>query len=86
MMNSYLTILTKHDLFSYLGLVEGEVVEEDSDPATVTVVVKLDPREGEPIVKQFPQRNSAIRAYEEAIAKSIERGWEVIYRGAPLSG
>lgn len=80
------TILTKHDLFSYLGLVEAEIAEPDAESAFVTAVVKLDPREGTPFVKQFASRNEALRAYREAVATSVEREWRIVYCGSPLYG
>jgi hypothetical protein len=49
-------------------------------------VVKLDPREGQPIMKHFKTTSEAARSYEEAVNTSIERGWSIVYRGAPLFG
>ena len=46
---THLTILTKNNLFSFLGLVRGQLVdEEDTSLKDVTAVIKLDPREGKP--------------------------------------
>lgn len=86
MTKNYLAILTKHELFSFLGIVEAEVLHEDAEAEAVTAVIKLDPREGEPRIKQFATRSEAIRAYEEAIATSLDRDWRVVYRGTPISG
>jgi len=84
---TYLTILTKNSMFSFLGLVRAEeLVDTDGRTKPFTAVVKLDPREGQPILKQFETRGEAARNYEDAINTSIERGWSVIYRGAPLFG
>ncbi len=84
---TYLTILTKNTMFSFLGLAPGaELVDTDSRTKPFTAVVKLDPREGQPILKQFETRSEAARNYEDAINTSVERGWSVVYRGAPLFG
>ncbi len=87
--NTTLTILKKNDLFSFLGLVRAELVDdenEESESTPITAVVKLDPREGAPLLKQYDTRSEALRNYEEAISTSIERGWSVVYRGHPLFG
>ncbi|MDX2029333.1 MAG: hypothetical protein SF339_01595 [Blastocatellia bacterium] len=83
-----LTILKKNDIFSFLGLVRAELMDSDDEDVTtpITAVVKLDPREGEPLLKQYETRSEALRNYEEAINTSIERGWSVVYRGQPLFG
>jgi len=83
---TYLTILTKHDLFTFLGLVRAEMVDADGKTKTVTAVIKHDPREGEPVIRQFNTSREAVRNYEEAIDTSISRGWSVVYRGQPLIG
>lgn len=83
---TYLTILTKNSVFSFLGLVRAEVVESDGDTRPLTAVVKLDPREGEPILKEFATSGEARRSYEEAVSTSVDRGWSVVYRGLPLHG
>ena len=83
---TYLTILTKNSIFSFLGLVRAEVVESDGQSRQLTAVVKLDPREGEPILKEFQTGGEARRNYEEAVSTSIERGWSVVYSGLPLRG
>jgi hypothetical protein len=83
---TYLTILTKNSLFSFLGFVHAEMVDADNGAKPITAVVKLDPREGQPHLKQFETRNEAIRSYEEAISTSVERGWNIVYRGTPLNG
>lgn len=83
---TYLTILTKNSLFSFLGLVRAEMVDADGQSKPITAVVKLDPREGEPVLKQFPTRSEARRNYEAAISTSIDRGWSVVYSGFPLKG
>lgn len=84
---TYLTILTKNSMFSFLGLVRAEeMVDTDGRTKLFSAVVKLDPREGQPILKQFETRGEARRNYEDAINTSVERGWSVVYRGAPLSG
>ena len=83
---TYLTIMTKNSLFSFLGLVRAEMVDADDHAKPVTAVVKLDPREGQPVLKQFDTRSEAVRSYEEAVNTSIERGWRVIYRGRPMFG
>jgi hypothetical protein len=84
---THLTILTKNNLFSFLGLVRGQLLdEEDSSPKDVTAVVKLDPREGKPWLKQFETGGEAVRDYEVAVDTSLDRGWSVVYRGNPLMG
>lgn len=83
---TYLTILTKNSIFSFLGLMRAEMVDADGLTKTVTAVVKLDPREGQPVLKQYTTGSEALRNYEEAISTSIERGWSVVYRGMPLHG
>jgi len=83
---TYLTILTKNSIFSFLGLVRAEMVDSDTSSRPVSAVVKHDPREGEPLLKHFDTRSEAIRRYEEAITTSIERGWTVVYRGTPMFG
>ena len=83
---TYLTIMTKNSLFSFLGLVRAEMVDADDRTKPITAVVKLDPREGEPVLKQFERNSEAVRSYEAAISTSIERGWSIVYRGEPLRG
>jgi hypothetical protein len=84
---TYLTILTKNAMFSFLGLAPGaDVVDTDGRRKPFTAVVKLDPREGQPIMKHFKTSGEAARRYEEAINTSVERGWSVVYRGGPLFG
>jgi hypothetical protein len=84
---TYLTILTKNSMFSFLGLLRAETaVDTDGLSKSIVAVVKLDPREGQPILKQFETRSEARRNYEDAINTSIERGWSVVYQGAPLFG
>ena len=80
------TILTKHSLFSFLGLVHTELVEADDETKPFMAIVKLDPREGQPLLKQFNSNREAIRSYEDALSTSLERGWSVVYRGQPLQG
>ena len=84
---TYLTILTKNSMFSFLGLVRAEeLVDTDGRTKPFTAVVKLDPREGQPILKHFETRSEATRNFEEAINTSVERGWSVVYRGMQLFG
>jgi hypothetical protein len=83
---TYLTILTKNSIFSFLGLVRAEMVDSDGKSKHFTAVVKLDPREGEPVLKEFQTSGEARRNYEDAISTSIDRGWSVVYRGLPLKG
>jgi hypothetical protein len=84
---TFLTILSKNSMFSFLGLLRAETaVDPDGKSKSIAAVVKLDPREGQPILKQFETRNEALRNYRDAINTSIERGWSVVYRGAPLFG
>jgi len=84
---TYLTILTKNSMYSFLGLLRAETaVDPDGKSKSIVAVVKLDPREGQPILKQFETRNEAVRNYKDAIDTSIERGWSVVYRGEPLFG
>jgi hypothetical protein len=84
---THLTILTKKDLFSFLGLMRAEMmVDADGDTKSVTAVVKHDLREGHPVLKQFDTKGEALRNYEDAVATSIERGWAIVYRGVPLQG
>ena len=83
---TYLTILTKNSIFSFLGLVRAEMVDADGGIRPLTAVVKLDPREGQPMLKQFETSREALSKYEDAISTSLERGWNVVYRGIPLRG
>lgn len=83
---TYLTILTKNDIFSFLGLVRAQMVDSDGLTKPMAAVIKHDPREGQPILKQFPSGGEARRSYEEAINTSLERGWSIVYRGLPLEG
>ncbi len=83
---TFLTILTKNDIFSFLGLVRAEMVDADGMTKPMTAIVKHDPREGQPILKQFQTRVEARRSYEDAISTSLERGWSVVYSGLPLEG
>ncbi|MGH9755341.1 MAG: hypothetical protein ACREA2_21390 [Blastocatellia bacterium] len=84
---TYLTILSKNTMFSFLGLVRAEeLVDTDGRTEPFTAVVKMDPREGQPIMKHFETISEAARSYQEAVNTSIERGWSVIYQGAPLRG
>jgi hypothetical protein len=84
---TYLTILSKNTMFSFLGLVRAEeLVDTDGQAKPYTAVVKLDPREGQPIMKHFKTTSEATRSYEEAVNTSLERGWSIVYQGAPLFG
>lgn len=78
--------MTKNSLFSFLGLVRAELVETDEQTKPLTAIIKLDPREGQPFLKQFETKVEALRSYEAAISTSVERGWSVVYRGQPLRG
>ena len=93
MANTQLTILQKNGLFSFLGLIKAHQLKLDelddfpaSDARPTTAVVKLDPREGQPMLKQFETSREAVNKYEDAITTSLERGWNVVYRGIPLRG
>jgi hypothetical protein len=86
MPTTQLTILIKNDLFTFLGLIRGELLALGEEAQPVTAVVKHDPREGQPWLKQFASSGEAVRSYEGAITKSVARGWGVVYRGAPLQG
>jgi hypothetical protein len=86
MPTTQLTILFKNDLFSFLGLVDAQLLDQGEEARPVTAVVKLDPREDQPLLKQFETSREAIRSYEAAITTSVERGWSVVYRGRPLLG
>lgn len=83
---TFLTILTKNDMFSFLGLVRAEMVDADGLTKPMTAIIKHDPREGQPILKQFQTGGEALRNYEDAISTSLERGWSVVYKGLPLEG
>lgn len=83
---TFLTILTKNSLFSFLGLVRAALVEAEENTKPLTAIIKLDPREGQPFLKQYNTKNEAVRSYEDAISTSIERGWSVVYQGQPLRG
>jgi hypothetical protein len=90
MATTQLTILQKNGLFSFLGLIQAQQVEMDEEEEftfeKMIAVVKLDPREGKPLLKQFETRGEAVNNYETAISTSVERGWRVVYRGGPLHG
>ncbi len=73
-------------MFSFLGLLGLEMIDSDEEVKPVIAVIKLDPREGQPIMREYPTRNEAIRHYQEAITTSIDRGWNIIYRGSPIWG
>lgn len=85
---TYLTIMTKHNLFSFLGLVglEANDIEGVEIANPISAVVKLDPREGQPILREYSTRGEAVRQYQAAVTTSLERGWSVVYRGRPLLG
>jgi hypothetical protein len=93
MATTQLTILQKNGLFSFLGLIKAQQLklEEmdqlfDAEARPTIAVVKLDPREGQPLLKQFETSHEALRKYEDAISTSLERGWAIVYRGIPLYG
>lgn len=90
MATTQLTILQKNGMFSFLGLIKAHQLKLDALPEAdlqqTSAVVKLDPREGQPILKQFDTNREAINKYQDAITTSIERGWEVVFRGTPLHG
>jgi hypothetical protein len=83
---THLTILSKNQLFSFLGLVRSDQFGADDSNQTFTAIIKLDPREGQPLLKEFETHHAAIRSYQEAISTSIARGWFIVYRGQPLLG
>ncbi len=93
MATTQLTILQKNGLFSFLGLIKAQQVNLDeledfleTEARPKIAVVKLDPREGQPMLKQFETSREALSKYEDAISTSLERGWNVVYRGIPLRG
>ena len=93
MANTQLTILQKNGLFSFLGLIKAQQLKLDEledflepEERPKIAVVKLDPREGQPMLKQFETSREALSKYEDAISTSLERGWNVVYRGIPLRG
>lgn len=97
MASTQLTILQKNGMFSFLGLIQAHQLSLDaidsfggsddvSEWKETSAVVKLDPREGQPLLKQFDTNREAVHKYQDAINTSIERGWEVVFRGSPLYG
>lgn len=62
------------------------MVDATGKPKAVNAVVKLDPREGEPFLKQFDTQLEAVKGLEEAVSTSIDRGWHIVYRGRPMFG
>ncbi len=93
MATTQLTILQKNGLFSFLGLIKAQQIKLDEledflepEARPKIAVVKLDPREGQPMLKQFETSREALSKYEDAISTSLERGWNVVYRGIPLRG
>ena len=90
MATTQLTILQKNGMFSFLGLIKAQELKLDEtfdpDPRPTIAVVKLDPREGQPMLKQFETGREALSKYEDAISTSLERGWDIVYRGIPLQG
>ena len=82
----HLTILSKNTLFSFLGIVHSSQPEVEGVGNPFTAIVKLDPREGQPILKEFTTYPEAIRNYQEAVETSVSRGWSIIYRGQALQG
>ncbi len=93
MATTQLTILQKNGLFSFLGLIKAQQLQlneplefQEPEPRPTIAVVKLDPREGQPMLKQFETQREAMSKYEDAISTSLERGWSVVYRGIPLRG
>ncbi|HEX4945094.1 MAG TPA: hypothetical protein VFZ34_00335 [Blastocatellia bacterium] len=93
MATTQLTILQKNGLFSFLGLIKAQQLNldelkdfQESNARPMMAVVKLDPREGQPLLKQFETTREALSKYEDAISTSLERGWAIVYRGIPLRG
>ena len=93
MATTQLTILQKNGLFSFLGLIKAQQLKLDEmedflepEERPKIAVVKLDPRESQPMLKQFETSREALSKYEDAISTSLERGWNVVYRGIPLRG
>jgi hypothetical protein len=95
--STHLTILTKNSLFSFLGIVKAELVEDMDDiemdgsdikvnGKRIIAIVKHDPREGQPFLKQYETSGEALKSYEDAITTSLDRGWSVVYRGLPMHG
>ncbi|NOT63677.1 MAG: hypothetical protein HOP19_25980 [Acidobacteria bacterium] len=95
--STHLTILTKNSLFSFLGIVKAELVEDMDDiefegsevkvnGKHIIAIVKHDPREGQPFLKQYDTSGEALKSYEDAITTSLDRGWSVVYRGLPMYG
>ena len=95
--STHLTIMTKNSLFSFLGLVKAELVQDEEDieidggdirinGKRIIAIVKHDPREGQPFLKQYETSGEAMRNYEDAISTSLDRGWSVVYRGLPMFG
>ena len=93
MATTQLTILQKNGMFSFLGLIKAQQLKldeldsfRDAEARPTIAVVKLDPREGQPLLKQFETSREAMSKYEDAISTSLERGWTIAYRGMPLYG
>ncbi len=85
--STHLTILSKNDMFSFLGVVQTEADEEDEiDFQPMNAVIKQDPRDSQPFVKEFDTQREALRSYRQAVDTSIERGWRIVYRGLPMFG
>ena len=68
-------------MFSFLGLIKAHQLKlefslEEEMKQTIAVV-KLDPREGQPMLKQYDTNHEAVTNYNGAINTSVERGWEV---------
>jgi hypothetical protein len=67
MATTQLTILQKNGMFSFLGLIKAQELKLDEtfdpDPRPTIAVVKLDPREGQPMLKQFETGREALSKY-----------------------
>jgi len=70
---TYLTIMSKNSMFSFLGLVGVEMIDTEDEVKPVIAVIKLDPREGQPIMREYPTRGEAIRQYRPGVAGHLPR-------------
>jgi hypothetical protein len=73
-------------MYSLLSLISEQMLDASGKLTRVNAVAKLDPREDQPLVKSFSERREALAQYRQAIATSLERGWQVAWQGEPLFG
>lgn len=70
-------LMAKNDMIALLGL---KVAAEGG------FIIRIDPRQSNPVAKEYEDADEAARWFGRSIATSKGNGWSVLYDGPPLFG